>query len=73
MDTTQPDDGSVRIDVGLSLSQITFSCNVCGCAFSLGDIEDELHSHTSYDDCPLDEDDDYDPEDDDADLAYEGM
>lgn len=73
-DVSQPDDGTVRVDVS-SLSQTRFTCGVCGCQFGFGDLSDELHSFTSYDDCPLpdEEDDDYDLDDDfDGDLAYEG-
>ena len=44
------DDGIIRIDVDMAVSQTVFTCCGCGCRFYTGDLEDFLFSS---DECAL--------------------
>lgn len=53
LDTGQPDDGTLEIDIELSVAQSAFTCDRCGCRFFTGDIEVSAENE----ECPDDEDD----------------
>lgn len=58
-DMTNPQpDGTIEIDVEMSVGQSTYTCQECGCESFIGDVDPETDG-----DCPGDDDGDDDEED----------
>jgi hypothetical protein len=66
LDLTQPDDGPLRIDIDMAVSQTFFTCNTCGHDFCTGDLTDGVYDEEGGD-CDHEDEDEDEGEDEDED------